>query len=64
MAKYRCECGKDIIIRNTSLKIVKGKVVSPEAYCETCKTYGRHIKEHDGFGGIISKKGGKVGGKI
>lgn len=41
--------------------VVDGKVVTPESYCEKCKQYGEYIREHTGFGGIIKRKGGKVG---
>lgn len=61
MAKYICECRTFEVKGKTSIKIVDGRVVTPEAYCEECGNYGDYIKEHDGFGGIIKKKGGKVG---
>jgi hypothetical protein len=44
------------------MKVVDGNVVAPEAMC--CDTYMESIREHKGFGGVITKPGGKVGGKF
>tara|TARA_R110002020_G_scaffold388162_1_gene598880 strand:+ start:453 stop:629 length:177 start_codon:yes stop_codon:yes gene_type:complete len=57
--KYKCEC-KEFELSKVTIKVVDGKVVNPEAYCKECKTYGKQIKEFDGWGIIISKPGGKV----
>ena len=61
MAKFKCACGEIRTVRNTTIKVVDGKIVTPESYCEKCKQYGEYIREHTGFGGIIKRKGGKVG---
>jgi|TARA_R100001198_G_scaffold94771_1_gene78861 hypothetical protein len=42
------------------MKIVNGEVIKPETYCEECKTYGKYIKEHKGYGGIIKKPNGTI----
>lgn len=57
--KYKCEC-KELELFKVTIKIIKGKVMNPEAYCKDCKTYAKNIKSFDGWGTIIQKKGGKV----
>jgi hypothetical protein len=57
--KFKCKC-KEFEINKTSIKIVDGIVVNTEAYCKECKSYGKEIKSFDGWGTIVSKKGGKV----
>lgn len=63
MAKYRCQC-RIIEIHKTTMQVVNGKVVVPEAYCKDCKTYGKFVKEHKGFATIIKKPNGTVSKKI
>jgi len=57
--KYKCKCKEFEVSKNT-IVIVNGEVVKKEAYCKDCKTYGKEIKTFDGWGTIVSKKGGKV----
>ena len=61
MAKYKCKCKEFEVKGKTSIKIIEGQVVTPEAYCEECKTYGETKRDHQGFGGIIKRRGGKIG---
>ena len=63
MAKYKCKC-RVIEVYKSSMKIVDGKIVTPEAYCNKCNTYGEYIKEHEGFGGIIKGPQGTVSKKF
>jgi len=63
MAKYKCNC-KEFEISKTTMTIVDGKVVTREAYCEDCKSYGSYVKQHKGFGGIIKKPNGTVSKKF
>lgn len=60
MAKYKCECKTFEVFKNT-IKVIDGKVITVESYCEECKTYGKFIKEHKGYGSIIKRKDGTVG---
>lgn len=63
MAKFKCtQCAKELELLKHSMKVVDGNVVAPEAMC--CDTYMESIREHKGFGGVITKPGGKVGGKF
>ena len=65
MAKFKCDdCLKEINLTKYSIKIVDGKTVYPEAYC--CYEYMNRVKtlKPSGFGGIIKKPGGKIGGKF
>jgi len=57
--KYQCEC-KTFEVHKTTVKVVNGEVVKPETYCVDCKTYGKYIKEHEGYGGIIKKPNGTI----
>ena len=36
------------------------QIETKEAYCKECNTYGKVVKEFDGWGTIVSKEGGKV----
>jgi len=58
--KYKCKC-KEFEIDKATLTVVGNKVETKEAYCKDCKTYGKIIKEFDGWGNIISRPGGIVG---
>jgi len=62
MAKYRCECQTFDVFKAT-MKVIGGQVVTVEAYCKDCKTYGKFIKQHKGFGSIIKKPDGTVSRK-
>lgn len=63
MAKYKCDCGiKEI--HKTTLKVIEGKVVVPESYCEKCKKHATFVKEHKGFANIIKQPNGTVSKKI
>jgi hypothetical protein len=57
--KYQCKC-KTFEVHKTTIKVVDGKVVKPETYCNECNTYGEYIKEHKGYGGIIKKPNGTI----
>lgn len=57
--KYKCEC-KEFEIKKATLIAIKGKIETKEAYCKECNTYGKVVKEFDGWGTIVSKEGGKV----
>jgi len=57
--KYQCEC-RTFEVHKTTMKIINGEVIKPETYCEECKTYGKYIKEHEGYGGIIKKPNGTI----
>ena len=57
--KFKCKC-KEFEVRKSSIMVIEGKVVQSGAYCKDCKTYGKEIKTFDGWGTIVSKKGGKV----
>tara|TARA_R110001592_G_scaffold79084_2_gene236914 strand:+ start:16079 stop:16255 length:177 start_codon:yes stop_codon:yes gene_type:complete len=57
--KFKCNC-KEFEVKETKIMIVNNKVVHSGAYCNDCKTYGKEIKTFDGWGTIVSKKGGKV----
>ena len=57
--KYQCEC-RTFEVHKTTMKIVNGEVIKPETYCEECNTYGKYIKEHKGYGGIIKKPNGTI----
>tara|TARA_R110000803_G_scaffold97102_1_gene165246 strand:+ start:278 stop:472 length:195 start_codon:yes stop_codon:yes gene_type:complete len=61
MAIYTCDCKEFEVKGKTSIRIVNDNAVTPEAYCEDCKTYGKEKRDHQGFGGIIKRKGGKIG---
>lgn len=62
MAKFKCsKCKKEIELTKHSIKVVNGKVVSPEATC--CEEFMSSVKENRGVGGIIKRPGGKVRGK-
>jgi|TARA_R110000772_G_scaffold55151_1_gene125798 hypothetical protein len=61
MTKYKCNCKEFEIKGTVSIKVINGEVVTPQAYCEECKTYGKAKRDHQGFGGIIKRRGGKVG---
>tara|TARA_R100000541_G_scaffold42975_1_gene50200 strand:- start:497 stop:673 length:177 start_codon:yes stop_codon:yes gene_type:complete len=56
---YKCEC-KEFEIDKATIVIIDDKVLILESYCEDCNTYGKEVKEFDGWGKITSKKGGKV----
>lgn len=56
---YKCEC-KEFNIDKATIVIIDDKVVILESYCKDCNTYGKEVKEFDGWGNIVSKKGGKV----
>ena len=63
MAKFECKiCGEKRELSFHTLKMVNGEIVSPEAKC--CLTYMKSIRSNKGFGGIIKKPDGKVGGKF
>jgi hypothetical protein len=64
MSKFKCkECDKELELDQHTMKVVDGLVVSPDAIC--CDDYmASIINTSDGFGGIILKEGGKVGGKF
>ena len=59
--KYKCKCKEFEVKGKTSIRIIDGDAVTPEAYCEDCNTYGKAKRNHQGFGGIIKRKGGKIG---
>ena len=63
MSKYKCKCKTFEVYKNT-IKVGDGKVVTLEAYCEECKTYGKFVKEHKGYGGLIKRPNGTVSGKF
>ncbi len=63
MSKYKCEC-KTFEVHKNTIKVIDGKVVTLEAYCEECKTYGKFVKEHKGYGGLIKRPNGTVSGKF
>ena len=46
------------------MKVIDGRVVTVEAYCEDCETYGKFVKEHKGYGGLIKRPNGTVSGKF
>ncbi len=56
---YKCEC-KEFNIDKATIVIIDDKVVILESYCKDCNTYGKEVKKFDGWGNIVSKKGGKV----
>ena len=63
MAKFKCKiCGSKIELKKYSIKVVAGSVVSPEAKC--CMVHMERISTNGGFGGIIKKPNGTVGGKF
>jgi len=61
--KYKCKCKEFKLAKTTSI-IVNGKIETAEAFCEECKTFGKFVKEHEGFGGIIKKPNGTVSKKF
>tara|TARA_B100000768_G_scaffold181979_1_gene207929 strand:- start:2564 stop:2782 length:219 start_codon:yes stop_codon:yes gene_type:complete len=66
MTRFECvntDCNKDLELGTHTMKVVGGEVVCPEAIC--CDTYMKEIKvKGGGFGGIIKKPGGTIGGKF
>ena len=63
MAKFECNvCGGGLELDSHTMKVVDGRVVSPEAVC--CEQYMHSIRENKGLGGIIKRPGGTVSGKI
>jgi hypothetical protein len=62
MAKFEClVCGEKLEIAKHTIKVLDGKVVSPEAMC--CDKYMKGIRENEGLGTVLSRPGGKVRGK-
>jgi len=62
MAKFKCVlCSTEIEIAKHTMKVMDGKVVSPEAMC--CRVYMESIRENGGLGTVLSRPGGKVRGK-
>ena len=66
MTKFECantDCNKILELGTYTMKIVKEKVICPEAIC--CDTYMKEVRvKGGGFGGIIKKPGGVIGGKF
>lgn len=64
MAKYKCAtCSKEIDLSTQTIVVEDGNVVCKEAIC--CNAYMDSVKEKfTGFGGIIKKANGSVGGKF
>jgi hypothetical protein len=63
MSKFECSlCGEIKELTRHKLEVIDGKVVCPDATC--CDKYMKSIKENKGFGGIIKKANGTVGGKF
>ena len=62
MAKFKCTvCKSELELSTHTIKVVDGKVVSPEAMC--CDTYMSSVREHKGFGTVLSRPGGRARGK-
>ena len=62
MAKFECEtCGEKLELASHTIKVLDGKVISPEAIC--CDQYMKGIRENKGLGTVLSRPGGKVRGK-
>lgn len=57
--KYKCKC-KTFEVAKTTIKVINNEIIKPETYCNDCGTYGDYVKEHNGYGGIQSRKGGTV----
>jgi len=63
MAKFECmTCGEELELAKHTMKVIGGRVVSPEAMC--CGYHMKAVRENKGLGGIIKKPGGTVSGKI
>tara|TARA_R110002153_G_scaffold271570_1_gene439151 strand:- start:284 stop:475 length:192 start_codon:yes stop_codon:yes gene_type:complete len=63
MAKFKCKaCKKELHITEFKIMVVDENVVSPEAKC--CGKYMEFLRSNKGFGGIIKKPSGTVGGKF
>ena len=64
MAKYQCtECDKTIDVSMQTIVVEDGNVVCKEAVC--CDKYMKSVKEKfEGFGTIIKKANGTVGGRF
>lgn len=56
---YKCKC-RTVNIEKATIVVKGNKAVTKEAYCVKCKEYATLIKDWDGWGTIVSKKGGKV----
>lgn len=62
MAKFECEkCSETLELSVHTIKVVGGKVISPEAKC--CGVYMKAIRENKGLGTALMRPGGKVRGK-
>lgn len=58
--KFKCKkCKKEIQMRKIKIAFVNGQKVIPGTIC--CGKQMDDITESNGFGGIVSKPGGKIG---
>jgi hypothetical protein len=63
MAKFICKvCDSILELDRHTLKVIDDEIASPEAVC--CDTYMKSIRSNKGFGGIIKRENGSVGGKF
>jgi len=63
MAKFKCTlCNSELELDQYTIQVIEDKIASPEAMC--CNNYMKPIRSNEGFGSIILKPGGKVGGKF
>ncbi len=64
MAKYKCTaCNKEVDLSTQTIVVKDGNIVCKEAVC--CDKYMSAVKgKFEGFGGIIKKGNGSVGGKF
>ena len=66
MTKFECintDCTKTLELGSHTMQIVDEKVVCLEAIC--CDKYMKSVRvKGQGFGGIIKKPGGSIGGKF
>jgi len=63
MAKFKCTlCSSELELNKCTIKVIEDKIASPEAVC--CDNYMEPVRSNKGFGSIILKPGGKVGGKF
>ena len=55
MIKYICNnCNDTLELQKATLEVIKGKVVTKQAYCKKCNVYMQEIeKDFDGFPNLI-----------